>query len=89
MVEELWNRPPLMPYWPLFSQAHQSQFTRVYFLTKLGSNQAMMMNKTYPKCINFSDDHSVLDEMKKIIPEESKQLIKSTHAAKFLADRSR
>jgi len=34
-----------------------------------GSNQAMMLNRTYPKCINYSDDHDILEEMKKTIPE--------------------
>ena len=25
-----------------------------------GSNQAMMLNRTYPKCVNYSDDHDIL-----------------------------
>jgi hypothetical protein len=29
----------------------------------------MMLNNTYPKCINYLDDHSVLDELKLTIPE--------------------
>ena len=49
----------------------------------------MMLNKTYPNCINYSNDHLVLDEAKKNLPEDSKKLIQTTHAAKFLADKSR
>jgi hypothetical protein len=49
----------------------------------------MMLNRTYPDCINFSNDHSFLDEAKKNIPEESKKLIQTVHAAKFLAEKSR
>jgi len=69
----------------------KSPFIKVAFLfyTNVGSNQAMMLNRTYPKCINYSDDHDILEEMKKTIPEESKKLIQTVHAAKFLADRSR
>lgn len=55
----------------------------------LGSSQAMMLNRTYPKCINYSDDHDILEEMKKDIPEANKKLIQTVHAAKFLADKSR